>query len=182
MSTDQANFFVALIAVQSLDGFMTRRDEPGTDFASPEDQQWFRKILSQFDAVIMGAETYRAAKAIIRKSLTPDRPKYILTRNPEAFTSESVAGQLIFSNQTPEALLQTLRIQNRNRIALVGGAQTNARFLQANCVTQLWLTLEPVLFGQGTPLAPVEHPIQLKLLSTEQLGPSTLLLKYEILL
>ena len=50
---------LVLIAAQSLDGFITRHDEPGTAFTSPADQTHFRTVLQNFDCSVMGAETYR---------------------------------------------------------------------------------------------------------------------------
>jgi hypothetical protein len=49
---------VTLIAVQSLDGFITKHATPGSDFASLADQVHLRSALAGFDCSVMGAETY----------------------------------------------------------------------------------------------------------------------------
>lgn len=171
---------VYLIAVQSLDGFITRGDRPGTGFASQADQVWFRAALARMDAVIMGAGTYLASRELIQRHLTPDRPRYVCTRNPTQFAADAVADALFFTRANPADLVASIAHSGRRQIALVGGGETNARFLAAGCVDELWITIEPLLFGNGTPLAPGGPDLPLRFLSHEFLSADALVLKYEV--
>jgi dihydrofolate reductase len=128
----------------------------------------------------MGGETYRTARETIRAGLMPERLRLVLTRTPEAFANDSVPGKLEFTDTPPLQLVAELRQRGLQRCAILGGAQIHSLFLEAGLVDELWLTLEPLLFGNGTPLLARRTSSQLTLLSSEKLAPSTLLLKYRV--
>jgi dihydrofolate reductase len=169
---------LTLIAAQSLDGFITRHDSPGSGFASAEDQAFLRSALRGFDCCIMGGETYRTAREAIRVSLMPERLRIVLTRTPGHFDDDSVPGKLEFTSASPAQLVADLRQRGLQRCAILGGAQIHSLFLEAGLVDELWLTIEPMLFGGGTPLIARRASTKLTLLASENLAPSTLLLKY----
>lgn len=170
-----------LLAAQSLDGFITRHDEPGTTFTSSADQAHFRAALRNFDCSIMGGETYRVSRDFIRAHLTPTRRRIVVTRDPTRYATEAVAGQLEFTAATsgPAALCATLAAEGHQRCALLGGATLHDWFLAAGRVDELWLTLEPRLFGRGTPFLREAHDLALSLIDVQTLGENgTLLVRY----
>jgi riboflavin biosynthesis pyrimidine reductase len=172
---------LVLIAAQSLDGFITRHDTPGSAFASAADQIHLRRALTEFDCSVMGAESYRSARELIRERLTIPRLRLVLTRSPEKFAAEAVPGALEFSSFPPAALVTQLRTRGHRACALLGGAQIHSLFLDAGLVDELWLTIEPRLFGGGTPLLAQRSDTGLRLLAQENLAADTLLLKYAVL-
>jgi dihydrofolate reductase len=171
---------LTLIAAQSLDGFITRHDTPGSDFASAEDRAFFREALRAFDCCVMGATTYRSAREAIRGALMLGRLRVILTRTPEAFVSDAAPSHLEFVNTPPAQLIAELNQRGFKHCALLGGAQIHSLFLAAGLVDELWITVEPLLFGGGTPLLAGRTSTKLSLLSNEKLNPNTLLLKYRV--
>jgi dihydrofolate reductase len=172
---------VTLIAVQSLDGFITKHATPGSDFASPADQAHLRSALAGFDCSVMGAETYRTARKQIREHLTAPRLRTVLSRSPQNFAADAIPGRLEFSSDSPEKLLEDLGTRGLRQCALLGGSQIHSLFLNAQRVDELWLTIEPLLFGQGTPLLAGATATRLRFLSEEKLAADTQLLKYEVL-
>jgi dihydrofolate reductase len=171
---------LTLIAAQSLDGFITRHDTPGSDFASEADRAFFREALRGFDCCVMGATSYREARATIQKNLMPDRLRVVLTRKPEAFAGDAVSDKLEFTDTPPAQLVAGLRQRVFQRCAILGGAQIHSLFLEAGLVDELWLTVEPLLFGGGTHLLAGRASTKLTLISNQNLAPSTLLLKYRV--
>ena len=172
---------VTLIAAQSLDGFISKHDIPGSDFASTADQTHLRASLAAFDCSIMGAETYRTSRTQIRERMTSPRLRIVLTRCPQAFSADALPGRLEFSSASPQKLLAELRARGLGCCALLGGAQIHSLFLAAALIDELWLTVEPLLFGRGTPLLSSPADTRLRLRSEEKLAADTLLLKYEVL-
>jgi len=172
---------VTLIAAQSLDGFITQHDEPGTSFTSAADKKHFAGTLSRFDASIMGGETYRVARSLIRSRLTAARRRIVLTRTPSAFAVDEVPGQLEFTDASPQAVINDLRRRGHHRCALLGGAQMHRLFLEAGYVDFLEISLEHRIFGAGTPFVDTAIDVSLTLMRHERIeGSSTLLLTYKV--
>jgi dihydrofolate reductase len=171
---------LTLIAAQSLDGFITQHDTPGSAFASEADRAFFRKALQGFDCCVMGAKTYRTARDQIRRTLMPERLRIVITHTPDTFRADATVGTLEFHNRSPKELITLLRGRGYSRCAILGGAQIHSLFLEAGFVDELWITVEPLLFGRGTPLLAQAAQVSLKLLAHENLSEDTLLLKYQV--
>ncbi len=171
---------IVLIAAQSLDGFITRHGEPGTAFTSPEDKAYFRAAVAGFDVGIIGGETYRVSRDFIRTSLPGRLLRVVLTRAPERYAAEALPGALEFTNAAPAELVAGLRTRGFKQCALLGGSHAHSLFLEAGLTDEIWLTVEPALFGGGTPLLARRIDVRLELLATEKLGAATLLLKYQV--
>ena len=171
---------VTLIAVQSLDGFITRHDAPGVSFASVADQSHFRTALRAFDCGVMGRATYEQARTDGMPPPTPARRRVVLTRTPARHAAEAVPGVLEFTAAPPHAIVARLRGEGCQACALLDGAQIHSLFLAAGLVDELWLTVEARLFGGGTPLLLARTDTRLRLLAHETLDDDVLLLKYAV--
>ena len=173
---------IVLIAAQSTDGFITRHQVPGTAWVSEADQQWFRRALAPFDATIMGSITYESAKTEITARLTANRQRVVMTRNPDAFAMEAHPGRLEFSAQSPAEIVRDLQTKGCQACALLGGGQIHELFLTTRLVDEIWLTIEPRLFGHGTPLVDGKIDVSLQLDDVSRLdGSDSILAKYRVL-
>ena len=76
-----------------------------------------------------------------------------------------------------------LEKQNYKQSLLVGGSEINTLFFRDKLVDEIWLTIEPKIFGNGNDLTTGQNfDIELKLKSSKRLNTTgTLLLKYEVL-
>lgn len=170
---------ITAIAAQSIDGFITRHEEPGTAFTSEADKAWFREALSSFDAIVMGRRTYEVSRSMIREHLSPARLRIVLTHKPELFTDDLVPGQLEFSAKPPRQLVAELAAKGKKHCALLGGSQIYWEYLDQGLVDQFWISLEPLIFGSGTPLvADGALDARFQLRSVERMGENTVLLRY----
>lgn len=166
--------------VSSADGYITKHDDGRVYlWASPEDQAHFVSLKDQADVIIMGSQTYRAAADVIQ--LQPETLRVVVTRQPSAWQAKTVPGQLEFTDEAPAALLERLAQSGYQRMLLVGGSMLNAAFLAAGLVNDLYLTVEPKVFGSGKHLSNLSHQVQLELLDTRQLNEQgTLVLHYRV--
>jgi len=171
---------IVLIAAQSLDGFITKHDVPGTAFTSPEDKAYFRTVLAGFDVGLFGGETYRVSRDAIRAQPPGRQLRLVMTRSPERYAAEAIPGALEFTSAAPAALVADLRARGFQQCALLGGSHLHSLFFKAGLVDEVWLTVEPVLFGSGTPLLAHRADVRLELQSSEKLGAHALLLKYRV--
>ena len=103
--------------------------------------------------------------------------------NPEKYKQFAVAGQLEFSDEKPKELIRRLEKQGYGQMLLVGGGKVATSFFEEELIDELWITIEPRIFGIGEPLvAEKEFDINLQLLNYEKLNESgTLLLKYRVI-
>lgn len=170
---------IILAMVSSLDGKITKGNSPNIyEWTSKEDQEYFFSLIAMSNAIIMGSKTYKAVKHRIR--LQKKLLRIVLTKNPEKYSHEIVSGQLEFSNESPKELVSRLKKTGYKKILVVGGEKVNTSFLKAKLIDELYLTIEPVVFGKGKNLfEEIELRKSLQLISLRRLNKKgTLLLKY----
>jgi dihydrofolate reductase len=86
------------------------------------------------------------------------------------------------SYEAPLSLIQRFEKAGEERILVVGGSEIATLFLREKLIDELWLTLEPKIFGEGGSFVTKEKlDIDLKLISCDRLNEKgTLVVKYKI--
>jgi len=176
---------VVLIDVSSLDGKLTRwTDNNIYKWASVEDFLHFQKVKSENNLLVMGSGTFDKVKDIEKAGLKPEkeRLRIVLTKNPEKYQTFNVPGQLEFSSEKPKELIDRLEKNGYKQMLLVSGGKLATSFFEEELIDEIWLTIEPRIFGKGENLIQEkEFDINLQLLSYEKLNKQgTLMLKYKV--
>ncbi len=136
----------------SVDGKTTKWNDPNIhEWTSQEDRDYFFFLIKKYRAILMGRGTYEKARPLMK--LSPKRTRVVLTHNPERYKAEFVAGQLEFVNDRPEKIIDDLEKRGYNEVLLVGGESINGLFFKAGLVDEVWVTIEPFVFGMGKGLA-----------------------------
>lgn len=173
---------ITCVMVSSANGKITHGSEATIyNWTSPEDKEHFESMIADYSLIVMGRETYEAAKKVIRPQ--PGKLRIVLTRTPEAYSEVAIPGQLEFRNNHPTELVAELENQGYTRMLLAGGGSVNGQFFAENLVNDLFLTLEPELFGVGKEIisSEVDH-LSLQLHEVTRLNKrGTLLLHYHVL-
>ena len=166
------------LAVISIDGCLTRHDEDGVSFSSPEDQTHFRAAVRACDAAVMGRRTFETVRESILGSRSSSPRRIVLTRAPQRYAELAAPGALEFTDESPARLVRDLARQGIERLAVLGGTEVYDLFSGAGLITEWQLTLEPRMFGQGRRLlaSPTDH--RFALVESRALNESTLLLRY----
>jgi dihydrofolate reductase len=170
--------FVAGIVVMSLDGRLTHHGNPGTGFASAADHAFFRAALQTFDSSLCGRRTYEAGRESILGARSGPRLQMVLTTAPQRFAADARAGRLEFRNTDTKTALGELKGRGRTRCALLGGSRLYTEACAHRLLDELWITIEPRAFGQGTPMFEGAVDYAFDLLGSERLSAHTVLLKY----
>lgn len=173
---------VTLAYVASVNGKITQGKNPDvTSWNSKEDRAHFSKLVDEHPAIILSSAAYEPVKKYLKH--TPGKLRVVMTRHPQKYAKETIPGQLEFTDKSPQTLIADLQSRGVSKILLATGGQITAKFLKAKLVDRLLLTLEPQIFGSGTPLvAESSLRVTLKLLNVTRLNPpGTLLLTYKIL-
>ena len=163
---------VILLMASTLDGKIARDASQFVDWTGKADKKYFVEITKKTGAMIMGSTTYDT----IGKPL-PGRLSIVMTRDK---TRVSHQENLIFTDETPEEILNGLERKGYDSVALVGGATINSLFARANLITEVHLTLVPVVFGTGLSLFDRSLDMTLAFESSKDLGSGHLLLIYRV--
>lgn len=169
-----------LVFVSTLDGKVTKWGDPYVkSWSSRSDQEYFRKVWDESRLIIMGRNTFLADP--IKPS--EKRILVIMTSHPSDYSKYSVPGQIEFTKESPHDLTSRFSMEGYDEMLIVGGPTISTAFLKDQLVDELWLTIEPKIFGQGNWLVTGEKlDINLRLISLEKANDSgTLITKYAVL-
>jgi len=169
-----------LVFVSSLDGKVTKWGNPKVrSWSSKSDQDYFKNIWDETRLIIMGSKTYNA---------DPIKPSsnhllVVMTQHPSEYRGIETSGQLEFTDESPGKLFTRFEKEGNELMLIVGGAHIATSFLKEQLIDELWLTLEPKIFGLGGNFVIEEKlDISLQLLSCEKVNKKgTLIVKYAVL-
>ncbi len=164
---------VILLMAMTLDGKIARNSVEHVDWSGKEDKNYFVKVTRETGVMIMGSKTYDT----IGKPL-PNRKNIVMTRNKERKSDKE---NLVFTDKSPKEILKEIQAEGYDQVALVGGATINSLFATENLVTDIHITVVPVMFGQGLSIFDKSLDLQLELVENRLIGKDHLLLKYKVL-
>lgn len=168
---------VTLVASITADGFIAQNTEQSSlDWTSREDTKFFIQKTKEIGVVVMGAKTFEtiqpkhlpfAGRTIIVMSKSKTYPQF----DPKDVRAES---------GTALEILQKLGEQGVTQVVLGGGASVYTQFMQSGLVDELFLTVEPIVFGSGIKLFSESVPTKLKLLEVLDLTDQTKVFHYSV--
>lgn len=170
---------VTMATVMSVDGRITQGNTVKTTFwRSVEDGLVLKELIAKHQVLVMGSKTYKAVKP----KPTDTHLQVILTSDPEAYAGSAIPGSVEFMSLSAPQLVTLLESRGYQSVLLLGGS-SNIPFLEAGLVDDVYLTVEPSLFGSGLPLVQkLPAAVPLKLVYSKQLNrQGTLLLHYEVI-
>lgn len=163
---------VFIIAAVTTDGFIARDSDHMADWTEKEDKQLYVRLTKESGVMVMGARTFDT----IGRAL-PGRKTIVYTSRPEAYQDiENVEA----TTESPAELIKRLRDEGYESIAICGGNQIYTAFMQAGVVTDLYITVAPVLFGTGIQLFKETLDSKLLLNSLEKLGTNSIAAHYSV--
>ena len=132
----------------SLDGFIARPDG-GLDWLDavhvPGEDYGYQSFFDSVDALLLGAGTYETIRSFPEWPYG-DKPCYVATTRPWVTVKREV-----FLRGSPVSMARTLAERGYSRIYLDGGTLIRS-FLATGMVSDLTLSVVPVLLGAGIPL------------------------------
>jgi len=167
---------VVFIAVVSADGRIAESKEQLTlSWTSKDDTKFFIRKTKQLGVVIMGRKTFET----IGKPLN-DRLTIVMTKSPELYNHKQKEGLIEFTSMPPSAIIENLSLRGYGAAAVVGGSLVYSQFLRDRLVDEIYLTIEPVLFGRGILLGDEFEKTSLRLLNLSRLGRDSVLVHYGV--
>lgn len=160
-----------IIAAISLDGFIARfQNDFSLDWTSKEDKKFFVEITKKAKVVIFGSKTYET----IGKPLK-DRLNIV-------YSKQKKYSEVLTTSLPPQELLNDLEKKGFKEVAICGGSSIYTLFMKENLVDEIYLTVEPIIFGNGIKLFNEKINVNLKLIDFKKLNDfGTTVLHYKVL-
>ena len=135
-----------LTVATSADAFISRAtDQPPQAWASPEEQALFFRDVEAADWAIMGRNTHLAADR-------PDRRRIVFSTRTSGWQRPTQVW-LDPGNLAPQDLPTLVKEVHRLTDGLIlGGTRVHDWFLKHRAIDAVYLTIEPVAFGEGLPI------------------------------
>ena len=154
----------------SLDGYIARIDGnldwlDQANLTVPEGEDCgYVDFMSSVDVLVMGSNTYE--KVLSFGNWPYETPVIVLSRR-DLKIPEGLEKRIYPSKESPEALCGRLAGEGLNRIYVDGGAVIQS-FLAAGLITDLTITVIPVLIGKGISLfGNISNDIKLEHVNTK---------------
>lgn len=139
MNTNHLRF--RMIVATSLDGKIAHDNSHQSSWTSQEDKTFLHERLNESDAIIIGRTTYEHAQNMLMK------------RRCIVFSHQSLSLPSHHECIDPQTtdLMAFLIERDCSLIDVLGGTAVYSYFLEKNLADDLYITIEPILFGQGLP-------------------------------
>jgi len=133
--------YIAIAAI-TIDGKIAKGLNHMSDWTSKEDKLFMRALLSKCDVVIIGNNTYKTA-------IKPLSKRNCIVFSKSAGRPVRKSANLLYVNPKKINFKSLITKLGYKKIAILGGAQTYSWFLENNLIDELYLTIEPIIFGTG---------------------------------
>ncbi len=129
-------------AAMSIDGRIADFQGRFHRWGSKEDHRFLLELIERHDILIIGRITF---EHMAERGSLP-KPAVILTRSPMKFTG---AQNLRFIDPEKIDITNLLKRLKAKNVLILGGTETYTFFLDRNLIDELYLTIEPMIFGRG---------------------------------
>lgn len=162
---------IFIISALTTDGYIGKHQTHAALWTSKEDKKRFVKITKSAGVIIMGQNTWHTLGKPLKDRLNI---VYSPTPLPKMENLET-------TTLPPEELIKSLEARGMKNIAICGGSMIYTMFMKTGLVTKLYLTIEPIVFGDGMRLFKENMDFKLKLINCEKTENGSLLLEYDVL-
>ena len=166
---------VILYMEMTVNGFVAKPDD-NTDWISDEAWESYTAVMAEVDAIIIGKRTYD----LMPQDEFQKSAEYIVVTSSKPVDKK--VPNVVFFNDTPAQIIEQLQKKGHENIAIAGGGKANVLFMNAGLIDEIYLDIEPVVFGSGIPLfAKDDFEYKLEFLDTKMLNKNTIQLHYRVL-
>ena len=163
---------IIMVMAMTLDGKIAKTSNHFPNWTSKEDKKMFAKVSKEAGVVIMGDKTFFTFPSPLKDRLNV---VFTIEKNPKPMEGVKwVKGE-------PENVLKDLESLGYKSAVLGGGSFINGMFLQHKLIDEIYITVEPKIFGDGLGLFKGDFDVNLKLIETAKINDDSLVLKYKVL-
>ena len=161
---------------ESLDGVIAHDKDHVANWTSKEDKQFFVAETRKGGAIVFGRNTF----ATFGDRPLPNRLNYVMTLDPADKKMEKPGLLEFVVKASPAEVIKAMKSRGFKKLFIGGGSMINGLFLDAKLIDEIWLTIEPKVFGSGLRVfSDIQRDINLKLKSVKRAN-QTVILKYGV--
>lgn len=165
-----------IIVAQTADGKIARNSTHEADWTSKADKKHFIEMTKKSGVMVMGLNTFKTFPSPLKDRL------HVVYSNEHDPEKDNIPGVVEYTKDTPEILIRKLEERGFKEVAICGGTTIYTMFIQSGLVKNLYITIEPRMFGEGMSVFNQSVGIKMKLNSAKIVNDeSAVLLEYEIL-
>jgi dihydrofolate reductase len=170
---------VILYIATSLDGYIAKPNDDLSFLSLVEkkgEDYGYGEFIKTVDTIILGRRTYDWVMTQVSEFPHADKETYVITRTPKP-----PLGKTQFYSGNLKDLISGLKTINGKNIFIDGGAEVVNELLKDNLIDEFYISIIPILLGNGIRLFKDGIPEQtLKLLSVKQFETGLAQLHYII--
>lgn len=157
-------------------GYIAKEDG-NSEWTSDEDLDGFYKESKKAKNIILGKNTFLEAS---RQGYFPFPGAINVVVTHQTFENKW-GKDVIFTDKSPKEILVMLEGMGFDTAFLAGGGMLNASFAREGLIDEIYLDIEPLLFGKGIKLfAETDFACELELLETKNLNKNTIQVHYKV--
>jgi len=158
-------------------GYIAKPDG-NSEWTCQEDLDGFYEQSKKAGNIIMGKNTY---SYVLKQGFFPFSDALNVVVSHESIKN-TWGDNVLILNQSPKEVLLTLENKGFKSAFLAGGGQLNSSFMKENLIDEVYLDVEPLIFGKGIKLfADNDFEYKLELLDFKKLNENTIQLHYKII-
>tara|TARA_Y100000310_G_scaffold345354_2_gene464086 strand:- start:3007 stop:3486 length:480 start_codon:yes stop_codon:yes gene_type:complete len=154
----------------SANGFIAKENNE-TPWSN-EEWESFSTMVQSIGNIVIGRKTYEIMK---------ENNEFEKIGNPVVVVvSNTLKEKSVFVN-SPEKAIEQLKEKGFSEVLVAGGGILNSSFVKKGLIDEIYLDIEPVLFGRGISLfAKNDFEEKLTLLGTKKISKDTIQLHYQV--
>lgn len=161
---------------QTLDGIIAHDSIHFANWTTKEDKSFFREETKKGGTIIFGRNTYKT----FGDRPLPGRLNIVMTRDPKDKENDKPGVVEFFLNKKPKEVIDELKKRGIKKVFIGGGSVINSLFLNDCLIDEIWISVQPKVFGTGLKVFTDEkRDINLKL-KTAKRSNQTVILKYGV--
>jgi dihydrofolate reductase len=160
----------------TINGYIAKEDG-NSEWTSDEDLKGFYNHSRDAGNIVMGRNTYAAAMKSGYFPF-PDALNVVVTHE----AMENTWGdRVLITDGSPKEIVALLEQKGFETLFLAGGGQLNTSFINEHLIDEIYLDVEPLLFGRGIKIfADADFEVDLELIEVKKLNAQTVQLHYRV--
>jgi len=171
------NIKVILYMAISVNGFTTKGKDD-TDWVADTDWGEFDSLMKDCGIMVMGRRAYE----MFGDDFPCEGAVNVVMTTQRGLLNRKTPENVIFTDKTPKEVVKMAQEKGFKKLMLMGGMTLNTSFFKENLVDEIWLSIHPLLIGEGkTIMEKIDCNKKLKLLGIKKLKEGLIQLRYEVI-